>query len=237
MQEQSSSGQATTKEKQQADQNNGLKKRIASIDEKAIIRLRNQKDAEIDKLEKELQRAESKAGRSDNMASRERQRADKAEGQIKEIMDIPEIKELWDRIQQNKKDFLWQLDRWINDAIAAIRDYAQRKDNDFQPKQSNRVAMGIIAEAFKHDLDPANGKQRKMAIGYLLERMSWTDMSESKAGLTAARTRQSCDAMTVSKELMQNQLLMAGGRGGIGVGSSSELTNWDGTKKKTGWGR
>ncbi|MDB0798183.1 hypothetical protein PL586_13800 [Phocaeicola vulgatus] len=172
------------------------------------------------------------------MASRERQRADKAEGQIKEMMDIPEIKELWDRIQQNKKDFLRQLDRWINDAIAAIRDYAQRKDNDFQPKQGNTVAMGIIAEAFKRDLDPADGKQRKMATGYLLERMSWTDMSEFKAGLTAARTRQLCDAMTVSKELMQNLLLMVGGRGGIGVGgggSSSELTNWDGTKKKTGW--
>ncbi|GAE23724.1 Rossmann fold nucleotide-binding protein Smf [Bacteroides pyogenes JCM 10003] len=222
------------------EENNGLKKRIASIDEKAIIRLRYQKNAEIDKLEKELQRAESEAGRSDNMASRERQRADKAEGQIKEMMDIPEIKELWDRIQQNKKDFLRQLDRWINDAIAAIRDYAQRKDNDFQPKQGNTVAMGIIAEAFKRDLDPADGKQRKMATGYLLERMSWTDMSEFKAGLTAARTRQLCDAMTVSKELMQNLLLMAGGRGGIGVGgggSSSELTNWDGTKKKTGWGR
>ena len=31
----------------------------------------------------------------------------------------------------------------------------------------------------------------------------------------------------------------AGGRGGIstgGGGSTSELTNWDGTKKKTGWG-
>ena len=174
------------------------------------------------------------------MASRERQRADKAEGQIKEMMDIPEIKELWDRIQQNKKDFLRQLDRWINDAIAAIRDYAQRKDNDFQPKQGNTVAMGIIAEAFKRDLAPADGKQRKMATSYLLERMSWTDMSEFKAGLTAARTRQLCDAMTVSKELMQNLLLMVGGRGGIGVGgggSSSELTNWDGTKKKTGWGR
>ena len=33
--------------------------------------------------------------------------------------------------------------------------------------------------------------------------------------------------------------LAAGGRGGIsicGSGSNRELTNWDGTKKKTGWG-
>ena len=45
--------------------------------------------------------------------------------------------------------------------------------------------------------------------------------------------------MKVPKELMANLLLAAGGRGGInsgGGGSSNELTNWDGTKKKTGWG-
>ena len=45
--------------------------------------------------------------------------------------------------------------------------------------------------------------------------------------------------MTVSKDLMANLLLAAGGRGGISIGgggSNTELTNWDGTKKKTGWG-
>ena len=45
--------------------------------------------------------------------------------------------------------------------------------------------------------------------------------------------------MTVSKDLMAKLLLAAGGRGCIstgGGGSTSELTNWDGTKKKTGWG-
>ena len=79
-----------------------------------------------------------------------------------------------------------------------------------------------------------------MAAAYLLEKVPWTGISSDfKISLTASRTQQLCDAMTVSKDLMQNLLLMAGGRGGIGVGgggSTSELTNWDGTKKKTGWG-
>ena len=69
--------------------------------------------------------------------------------------------------------------------------------------------------------------------------MSWSGMTPFKADLTATRTRQLCDAMTVTKDLMANLLLAAGGRGGIstgGGGSTSELTNWDGTKKKTGWG-
>ena len=88
-------------------------------------------------------------------------------------------------------------------------------------------------------LAPSDEKQRRMATAYLLEKVSWTDMSEFKAGLTASRTRQLCDAMTVTKDSMANLLLAAGGRGGIssgGGGSTSELTNWDGTKKKTGWG-
>ncbi len=46
--------------------------------------------------------------------------------------------------------------------------------------------------------------------------------------------------MTVPPKLMDNLLLAAGGRGGFNAGggsSNNELTNWDGTKKKTGWGR
>ena len=135
-----------------------------------------------------------------------------------------------------------QIDKWIKDGVAAIRDYADGKDNDFQPKQGNAVAWGIIAEAFRSGLDPTDEKQRKMATAYLLEKVSWTGIaSEFKRDLTVSRTRQLCDAMTVPKDMMANLLLAAGGRGSVGVGvggggSNGELTNWDGTKKKTGWG-
>lgn len=67
-----------------------------------------------------------------------------------------------------------------------------------------------------------------MATAYLLEEVSWTGMSEFKVGLTASRTRQLCDAMTVSKDVMANLLLATGGRSGIstgGSGSNGELTN------------
>ena len=96
------------------------------------------------------------------------------------------------------------------------------------------------ASLLRYGLDPTDEKQRRMATAYLLEKVSWTGIaSEFKRELTAARTRQISDAMTISKDLMANLLLTAGGRGGVGVGgggSTSELTNWDGTKKKTGWG-
>ena len=222
------------------EENDVLRKRIASIDENAITRLRDQKDTEIKELQKQLDKAESEAVRSSNKAYNEHKRAENAESQVKEMLAIPEIKEIWESIQQNKDAFRKQIDKWIEDGVAAIREYADGTDNDFRPEEGEAVAWCIIAKALEYGLDPTDGKQRRMATGYLLEKVSWTSISsEFKRELTAARTRQLCDAMTVSKELMANLLLAAGGRGGIsagGGGSASELTNWDGTKKKTGWG-
>ena len=222
------------------EENNVLKKQIASIDENAIIRLRNQKEAEIKDLHARLDKAESEAVRSGNMAYREHQRADESEGQIREMLGIPEIKKVWDCIQQNKKAFWQQIEQWIGNAITAIRDYAFSKYNDFQPKEGNTVAWGIVAEAFKRGLDPTDDKQRETATNYLLEKVSWSGMTPFKADLTATRTRQLCDAMTVTNDLLKNLFLAAGGRGDISLGSGgsdNELTNWDGTKKRNGWGR
>lgn len=222
------------------EENNVLKKQIASIDENAIIRLRNQKEAEIKDLHARLDKAESEAVRSGNMAYSEHQRADESEGQIREMLGIPEIKKVWDCIQQNKKAFQQQIEQWIGNAITAIRDYAFSKYNDFQPKEGNTVTWGIVAEAFKRGLDPTDDKQRETAINYLLEKVSWSGMTPFKADLTATRTRQLCDAMTVTNDLLKNLFLAAGGRGDISLGSGgsdNELTNWDGTKKRNGWGR
>ena len=222
------------------EENDVLRKRIALINENAIIRLREKKDAEIKELKARVGKAESEAVRSGNKAYSEHQRAENAESQVREMLGIPEIKEIWESIQQNKEAFRKQIDKWIKDGVAAIRNYADGKDNDFQAEQGNAVAWGIIAKAFEYGLDPTDKKQRKMAAAYLLEKVSWTGIaSDFKISLTASRTQQLCDAMTVSKDLMANLLLAAGGRGGIssgGGGSNSELTNWDGTKKNTGWG-
>ena len=222
------------------EENDILRKRIASMDENAITRLRDKKDAEIKELQERIGKAESEVVRSSTRAYSEHQRAENAESQVREMLGIHEIKEIWESIQQNKETFRKQIDKWIKDGVAAIRDYADGTDNDFQPEAGNAVAWGIIAEAFIHGLDPAEEKQRMMTTGYLLERVSWADISsEFIIDLTASRTRQLCDAMTVPKDLMANLLLAAGGRGGIstgGGGSNGELTNWDGTKKQTGWG-
>ena len=222
------------------EENDVLRKRIALIDENAITRLRDKKDAEIKDLQNQLGKAESKAVRSGNKAYSEHLRAENAESQVREMFDIPEIKEIWESIQQTKEAFKEQIDKWIKDGVAAIKDYADGKDNDFRPEAGNAVAWGIIAKAFEYGLDPSDEKQRRIAAAYLLEKVSWTGISSDfKISITSSRTQQLCDAMTVPKDLMANLLLAAGGRDGVGVGgggSDGELTNWDGTKKKTGWG-
>ena len=222
------------------EENDVLRKRIASIDENAITRLRDRKDAEIQKLQERLGKAESEAVRSANNAYSEHQRAESAESQVREMLDIPEIKEIWESIQQNKENFSKQIDRWIEDAKVAINASAKDyKHNDFLPEQANAISMGILAIAFKNGLDATDEKQRLKATNSLLADVSWKGTTEYMSGLSTARTQQLCAEMNVTKEVMSSLLLMAGGRGGVsmgGGGSNGELTNWDGTKKKTGWG-
>ncbi len=221
-------------------ENKMLKDKISSIDDTAINNLRKQKNAEIDELNERLQKAESDAVRSGNMAYSEHQRAIKAEEKLQEVMDIPEINKLWNSIQQKRKAFWQQIDMWITDAISAIKHLAKDYGhNDFPPEQGKTVAMGIVAEAFKNNLDATNTEQRMKATCLLLKKVSWTGTTDYMSDFATLRTKQLCEEMNVTKELMKDLFLAAGGRGDIstgGGGSNNELTNWDGTKKRNGWG-
>lgn len=75
------------------------------------------------------------------------------------MFGIPEIKEIWESIHQNKDAFWKQINKWIEDGAAAIKDYAEGRNNDSQPKEGNVVACVIIAEAFGCGLDPSDRKQ------------------------------------------------------------------------------
>ena len=221
-------------------ENTRLKDKISTMDETAINKLRKEKDEEIARLKAERDKALSNEIHSDNMASRERQRAANAESRLNELLSIPEIKEIWDGIQQNRKAFWQQIDQWIGEATAAIRHFAQDYGhNDFMPEQGKDVAMGIIAKAFKCNLDASDNGQRMKATQNLLDEVSWAGTTDFMSELAKMRTRQLCEDMNVTKELMRDLLLMAGGRVTISTGggnSDNALTTWDGKKKRNGWG-
>ena len=94
-----------------AAENEELKDKISRMDDKAITNLRQQKNKEIGELEASLDRANADAAQSRSLASREQQRADKAEQQLQEMLAVPEIKDIWDSILQSRQAFWQQVDK------------------------------------------------------------------------------------------------------------------------------
>ena len=212
-------------------ENAELKEKLSRIDEKAVRKIQADCDA-----------ANRRAERSDRIALRERNRADNAETKVSEILAVPEIKEIWETIQQNKAAFQRQINQWITDASKAISDFAKDYQKSiFSKENESIIGTGIIAEAFISGLDPTDKGQRNQATESLLGKVNWKGTTPFMSDLAATRTRQLSEEMNVPKEIMEGLMLAAGGRGGFnmggGGGSSNELTNWDGTKKNTGWSR
>ena len=222
-----------------AAENEELKDKISRMDDKAITNLRQQKNKEIGELEASLDRANADAAQSRSLASREQQRADKAEQQLQEMLAVPEIKDIWDPILQSRQAFWQQVDNWIAEAKDAIRTFAGSGLSLISSEQEAVISSGIIGEALKDGLDASDLSQRKQATKNLLGQVDWTDLTEYKCNFGILRTNQLCEEMNVTKEMMTTLLLATGGRGGVssgGGGVSGELTNWDGTKKRNGWG-
>ena len=210
-------------------ENAELKEKLSRIDEKAVRKIQADCDA-----------ANRRAERSERIALRERTRADNAETKVREILAVPEINRFWERIKRNKDAFLKLLNQRIADAERAIYSFAQNRDIIFSNKTELIIGNGIISEAILCGLDPTNDDQRKKAADNLLERIDWKGTYQSSYELAVSRTEDLSNEISVSSQLLENLILAAGGRGVTGSGgggSNNELTNWDGTKKNTGWSR
>ncbi|MBQ7643848.1 MAG: hypothetical protein IJS84_02340, partial [Spirochaetales bacterium] len=208
-----------------------LKEKLVLVDEKAVRKLRS-----------ELAEANNRAEKSDRTASMEQSRADKAEDQIREMLSVPEIRAIWKTIKRNKEAFQRQIKQWISNAATALYDFAKNRDNIFSDEAEAKIGNGIIAEALIHGLNPTDEGQRKTAAGFLLGEVDWTGTYQSSCDLAVMRTGQLCEEMSVSKEIVADLMLAAGGKGGVSVGgggggSIDDLTNWDGSKRNNGWGR
>ena len=213
-----------------AAENARLKEKLALVDENAVRKLREECEA-----------ANKRAERADRIATRERGRANDAEAKVREMLAIPEIKEIWDTIRRNKEAFQRQIDLWLADAAKAISDFAKDYEKSlFSREDESIIGTGIIAEAFVLGLDPTDNDQRNRATESLLGKVNWKGTTPFMSDLAATRTKQLSEEMSVPREIMEGLLLAAGGMGGVSVGgrgggSDNELTNWDGTKKKKGW--
>lgn len=170
----------------------------------------------------------------------ERSRADYAEARAREMLAVPEINRIWERIKRNKEAFLKLLNQRIAEAESAIYSFAKNRDNIFSNNTELIVGNGIIAEAILAGFDPTDDGQRKNAADSLLGKIDWKGTYQSSYELAVNRTEDLSNEIAISSQLLENLILAAGGRGVTGSGGggfNSELTNWDGTKKRDGWGR
>lgn len=211
-------------------ENAELKEKLSRIDEKAVRKIQADYDA-----------ANRHAERSERIALREHTRADNAETKAREILAVPEIKEIWETIQQNKAAFQRQINQWIIDATKAISDFAKDYQKSiFSKEDESIIGTGIIAEAHICGLDPTDNSQRNQATESLLGKVNWKGTTPFMNDLAATRTKQLSNEMSVPQTLVESLMLAAGGYGittGGGGGSDNTLTNWDGTKKKKDYGR
>lgn len=211
-------------------ENAELKEKLSRIDEKAVRKIQADCDA-----------ANRHAERSERIALREHTRADNAETKAREILAVPEIKEIWETIQQNKAAFQRQINQWIIDATKAISDFAKDYQKSiFSKEDESIIGTGIIAEAHICGLDPTDNSQRNQATESLLGKVNWKGTTPFMSDLAATRTKQLSNEMSVPQTLVESLMLAAGGYGittGGGGGSDNTLTNWDGTKKKKDYGR
>ena len=88
----------------------------------------------------------------------------------------------------------------------------------------------------RKSLNASNTEQRLKAANNLLDEIFWTGTTDYLSDLSMKCTKQLCEEMSVTKKLMQGLLLAAAGTVSYGGDSDNALTNWEGTKKKNGWG-
>ena len=131
------------------------------------------------------------------------------------------------------------MNRRIAKAVKALYDFAMNRDLIFSKEAEISIGNGIIAEAILKGLDPTDEGQRKKAAKSLLGKVNRKGTYQSSCDLAETRTEQSCEEITVPKEIVATLLLAAGGKGGVSVGgggggSSDDLTNWDGCPTSPG---
>lgn len=157
---------------------NGLKYRLTLIDENAVERLRNAKNAETsraDKAESELDSLQSAYHdllRKWNALWMEPEYNEAAR-------KVKERKEREARLAAEKQDRYQKiLNRFIAEGRAALRAFALSNRTNFNDKEAAFIFYGIIAVAHKMKLSLGTKEGITSAVNNFLSGMSWGDCSK-----------------------------------------------------------
>lgn len=220
---------------------NGLKYHLTLIDENAVERLRNAKNAETsraDKAESELdslQSAYHNLLRKWNALWKEPEHNEAAR-------KVKERKEREARLAAEKLDRYHNiLNRFIAEGHAALRAFALSKRTNFNDKEAASIFYGVIAVAHKMKLSLDSKEGITSAVNNFLSGVSWSDCSKFNIECVTNWTHLFAERdVTYKPSIIDNFISFVDYMScsaetytslGGSNGCADQLTNWDGTKK------
>ena len=220
---------------------NGLKYRLTLIDENAVERLRNAKNAETsraDKAESELDSLQSAYHdllRKWNALWMEPEYNEAAR-------KVKERKEREARLAAEKQDrYQTILNRFIAEGRAALRAFALSNRTNFNDKEAAFIFYGIIAVAHKMKLSLGTKEGITSAVNNFLSGMSWSDCSKFNVECVTSWTHLfaerdvTYEPSTIANFVSFVDYMSCSAENYTSLGGSNgcadQLTNWDGTKK------
>lgn len=226
----------------------GLKLRLTLVDENAVERLRNARNAEM-----------ARANQAERELSSLRSDYQNLYRQWNSIWQEPEMNEAWNRVKKRKEheerlavEAKRQeqarmdrrnnlIDRFIREGRSAVLSFANTSRNNFNEFEARAIYYGIIAASEKHNISLISDKLIEDATDKFLSGISWTGFTDYKQGLVEGWTKRFAtseveytssaitnfisfiDHVTGSEEAYCS---LSGSNG-----CADQLTNWDGTKK------
>ena len=220
---------------------NGLKYHLTLIDENAVERLRNAKNAETSRADKAESELDSLRSAYQNLLRK--WNALWMEPEHNEAArKVKERKEREAQLAAEKLDRYHNiLNRFIAEGHAALRAFALSKRTNFNDKEAAFIFYGIIAVAHKMKLSLDSKEGITSAVNNFLSGMSWSDCSKFNVECVTSWTHLFAERdVTYEPSIIDNFISFVDYMScsaetytslGGSNGCANQLTNWDGTKK------
>lgn len=220
---------------------NGLKYRLTLIDENAIERLRNAKNAETARADKAESELHSLRSTYQNLLGKWNVLWNEPEYN-EAARKVKERKEREARLAAEKQDRYQNiLNRFITEGRAALSAFALSNRTNFNDKEAASIYYGIMAVAYKMELSLGTKEGISSAVNNFLSGMSWRDCSKFNVECVTNWTHLFAERdVTYEPPIIDNFISFVDYMScnaetytslGGSNGCADQLTNWDGTKK------
>ena len=220
---------------------NGLKYRLTLIDENAVERLRNAKNAETSRADKAESELDSLRSAYQNLLRK--WNALWMEPEYTEAArKVKERKEREARLAAEKQNRYQDiLNRFIAEGRATLRAFALTTRTNFNDKEATSIYYGIMAVACKMKLNLGTKEGITSAVNNFLSGVSWSDCSKFNVECVTNWTHLFAERdVTYNPSVIDNFISFVDYMScnaetytslGGSNGCADQLTNWDGTKK------